>query len=808
MKKIRNGNRGSALIAVIVCMLFIGIIASIIVTMVRTNLYNSSTLMKASDNFYEGEEAIDELKNSLRNYSEQAFRKAYEKWLESYSSFDESQAVEFRKLFAKELKELIKNYIQIPGGTTPTGSILDLMYNTHVDIPKDEHGNPIPPTLVDENGVITIKNITIIQTDENGNVTTITTDLKLTADTPTMQIGTRTGISTAIADYALVADETVDFSGGSGAVIVGSIYGGGKSGEEAGIPKYNGTGILVNDTAANAIKLYSDYIISRNSFVAKRGKLEVYGKQQYPYSTSKKYANIWVKNILQGGTDSGASDLAIQGICNVADDLTIDSASSKFAMKGSGSAYYGYNTSSDATSAETNSSIVINGKNVTVDLSEAGMLWLAGKSYVSVPALWGDINPDRSTTYLQGESISYRSLQPAYLLPGECIVGINHNPMTREEYQGLLDEITAGTKDQYYIDITRGSAGNGINLELYLDTTKNAQGLYTKAFYASTVQYKESVAGDTEDELRRKQLVYLYMNFANPNRAAAFFRDYSKAYNEVVTARAAMADSSTKLVVNTTGSYVDSSTGALVLSDSKVKNTGNILWYAASESDPSKMEYRLYAANTDYTSPDVTNAMYSKQMDFRKLSTSLDLSTMSSLNKDITDLLINFPYVEDADHANKVAKIDGVDGLFEVPGTLLKRQAYVVGASGDVWITSTGIRFGSASASVTTHDINDEHIVDKDGNNTTVINAGIVIAGGDVHIEGGLEFWGTIISKGTIHFGGSNCKVLSAAGNIKKLIESNPVVWPYFSEDTDDNTVAQGDLKNLIKIEYVDWKKE
>ena len=94
-------NKGSALIAVIVCMLFIGIIASIVARTVLANIENSQIAKKSSDNFYEDEEAIDEIKSRLNIFAEEAYSAAYERWLEVFSSLTD-QTTGFQKLFAAE----------------------------------------------------------------------------------------------------------------------------------------------------------------------------------------------------------------------------------------------------------------------------------------------------------------------------------------------------------------------------------------------------------------------------------------------------------------------------------------------------------------------------------------------------------------------------------------------------------------------------------------------------------------------------------------------------------------------------------
>ena len=492
VNRFRKDNRGSAFIAVLVSVLFIGIIAAIVIFISRTNIENSRTSIASTDNFYEGEVALDELKDSLKGIAEEAIVEAYKKWLQEYTLVNAAdQTKKFNELFSESFQDKVKDYFKITGIATPEGGYKDykeLMYDVADEtLVKTGASETTPEYSIDtETGTVTISDVSVLQKDENNNTTRISTDLILSIKTPSVELGTSRGVNNNIKDYILIADGEIRLSGaGTNQTIIGDIYGGGKlEGDTNGV--YTGSGLLL-DNAKN-VMLYSDHIITRSSIRTQNGSiLNVFGKNQYGYGAwDWAYSEIWAKNLVMDG--SGSSIMKIQGSCNIADDLSIDSNNSEFKLMGDQSTYYGYNTSSNGNDAETSSSIVINGKNVNLDLTSASMLWLAGKSYVEVPSVWGykknntasigGTNIDvKSSTFMQGESISYRSLQSSYLLPGDCIVGIYHNPMTKAEF----DTIKANSKEAFdslddaaragasYIDLSKGVANNGINLEQYLD---------------------------------------------------------------------------------------------------------------------------------------------------------------------------------------------------------------------------------------------------------------------------------------------------------------------------------------------------
>ncbi|MBP5331745.1 MAG: hypothetical protein J6Y89_07835, partial [Lachnospiraceae bacterium] len=175
-------NKGSALVAVIISMLFIGIIAAIVLSLTRSNLSNSESNKNSSSNFYQGEVYMDELRSELKKLAEVAKKSAYEKWLKSYvagysemSSTD--QESKFYELFAEEFQKLIdtttisKEYDVLDADVNGTGTPL-----SSADIEIEREDGEIK-------GII-IKGISLTREDEQGDITTISTDLSLTFQIP------------------------------------------------------------------------------------------------------------------------------------------------------------------------------------------------------------------------------------------------------------------------------------------------------------------------------------------------------------------------------------------------------------------------------------------------------------------------------------------------------------------------------------------------------------------------------------------------------------------------------------------------
>lgn len=788
IKALRRDNHGAALITVLVAMLFLSIIASIVLSIVHSNLENSRTGMQSTNNFYGGEVILDKFVSSINDKAEAAMVEVYEKWLQIYSTIDSSKLeAEYFKLFDEAFREKIKNYINVgyfidDNGNgvmeatelrytgTPSGDIKDLLYG-------DNTPGFNTTSLVYDEEHHTITGISITTVDENGNTVTIETDLVMSVNLPTMEANISKG-NTNVEDYILIADGQVHFKSGK-QTIVGNIYGGGKSGVAAGLP-YSVPGILMESNGK--VRLYANRIITRTSLNTKNGTLEIAGKSYPKFGID--HATVWAQNILMDG--SQASSIQLFGQCNVADDLSIDSNSSSFTLGGTYTAdedssrtfidndseYYGYvyNTSTDPNydkDAEGSSSITINGKGVKLDLSAAQKLLLAGKDYVSVPKNWNFKNVSYSEdsslkpeTFMLGESLSCRWLQSAYLLPGECIKGIKHNPMLVSEYNHLKNG-----ESGYGVDLTLAS-NRRIALEDYLKPSDY--------YFAHYVQY-----GNSADD----RLVYLYMRFDSPAKAAKFFQGYSRDEDltKLVASRITMAGAlqiklpaATKST-NENGDQIlnkDAQNGKVVI------NTGNLLAYPGADGS----EYTLYASNTEITSNEITNVNTEKTMTYKSLYSTLDPSRMGNLNGDLVRSLINIDQI-----LAHNPDVQNIGEKFKVDQSTEERDAYMVSCQGNLTIGSGGAYTFTVGGTTTTVD------------GTKATKAGIVVVDGNVKVQ--CDYWGIIIATGDITFD-TDCTLRSTAVDLGAIIRNNTIVKPFFTENVNDHS------KGSVDLQYKDWKKE
>lgn len=794
MRKVfgKTNDSGSALIIVIIAMLFVGIIASIVVSIAMGNLDIIGTGVKASDNFYTAENVIDELKTNLKAKADEAAVESYSRWLQHYVFMDEeNRNLAFKSDFADTFIDTLNNYF---GPTAVSGGYTNLLYtykesanisiNPNTRIEKEEVKKLNTETgeekVVDYK--VVIKNISITYTDpETNHVSTITTDLEFSIDKPTLKINTSTGAYSKITEYALIADKTVANYGPSittGTVnVIGSVYGGGKT-----PTGYDGYGIDISGGSAmlrsNAVVSRSTVRVSDNATLTIKGRNSMYDGRNGKYY----YATVWANNLLLGKRlNETKSIMDLQAQCYIADDLTIDTDYSSVTLTGSDSEYYGYNTNNRTSRAETSSSIVINGENVSLDLSAAKQLWLAGKSFVSVPNdKIGTVSNNRSV-YQQGESLVYRSLQSAYLLPGECILGVLHNPITAEEYVKIKNGVTG-----YGVDIGQSQSHGGINLTRYLDS-------------ASPYTFQIVKYGDATDDY----LVYAYMNFISPDHAAEYFQDYYRNNNDLVNSKMQIFKANESNSANVGKIRINTSTlttnanGETVLSRTKVVNTGNIVTF---EQDNDEVEVKFIYSNADYFEKAIVDKQSDLSRKFSCITTSLDASSPGD-DQDLTLNIVNW------------ARVDELSETFLVEDLVRDKKDALTGTFPEIYVGIDG-----------TTDLRQAKLIRSKGNYSITSNtAGIILAEGDVTVGAGVSFWGTIIAQGNIYLGsgssvnagtricwyeGEGASRELQSESVATLLQTHSKVKPYFSFGDDDGGDPTNELSSVINIDFVNWKKE
>ena len=511
MKRLKQiciqSNKGFSLITVIIAIAFIGIMAMIILGVSAANFYMKTTDIRGKDSFYSAEKALDEIKAGLQEDVAVAMSEAYTQVLEQYSSEDASnnesldvkRQKQFKQLFVQTLEKRLKvtgsssayyNMDKIQGYVDLLQKIKEQNSDEELIIGTREGSSPVMNVVNEES--VTLKNLKVTHIDGTGHASVIETDIKLQC--PDVTFPTPTNLPDLM-NMSIVAKNGIDFVGGRAGMdstsskiqVQGNVYG--------------GTHINIGD--------YLNVEISNNEYMVSKGMVEV---GQYAALTTSSMTSLWVE-----GMNVTSSTVQLLGKTYFADDLTVkrgrDNTGSQVTISGE---YYGYGSKDAAQSSEfklrgvkyntsseadQSSSISINGKNTTLDLTKLTRMMLAGNSYVN-SKVSGSGNND---VFVTGESINVKGTQIAYLVPEVCIGkdGVLRNPLTKEQYE----QLTKNGKIEIQMDLPISSWGNKTLRELQVDPNNP----YSQVIYP---------VSDSE------AYIYLYLNFKTEQDATNFFQWY------------------------------------------------------------------------------------------------------------------------------------------------------------------------------------------------------------------------------------------------------------------------------------------
>lgn len=732
IQKLKEDHSGSSLVMVIFCMVFIGILASAILTATVSNMKMKTVDAFAKDNFYTAEMAMDELKLGLEETANNTLKQAYAEMLNRYSVTPETERskkmqVTWANLFFNALAKYDNSIIpsELEDGfydkyIVTSSNVVFSAANTRVE----KHIASADPT---DKTTVTMKDVTLTYTDLGGYETTITTDLKFAVDSAVIgnQAASHNGIY--FTDYALIAEEKIQNLTNSTATVNANVYGGG--------------GILAKQGVLN---LNSKTIVSRNS-------LEAMNKGKIVVSTSGgAISEVWVKDIVttrdsvwDPSTETPKDYLSINADCYVADDLTLDAKGGNVKINGN---YYGFNSDVNPIpsvfTSDASSSIIVNTGMSTLDLSGLNRLWIAGKNFLSVPSVYGVTSTSTASIKVaEGESLSFKGSQVAYLFPGSCIIGIGHNPMTVAEY----DNLRLGNPG-YSLDFTQYKA---FDITPYLHATVK--------YKAAPVNFVTPVGTN--------QMVYLYLNFKDPNYASDYLQKYIE--KEGIDKINKLAD--------------DMGLADVMLPDyNKIVNTGNLMRYSSS-SVPTYRE-RLDDQNNSivYSDSDVLEKEKELTASYYSLFSYLEKRNTMTYTDSLVKTIVRF----DDEYINGILKT-GITGY--PTGTIYEKSSLNTSTLSNPYILVEHQPQPPASPLVITG---------------TGTKYGIIITTRDVSISG-CDFVGMIITLGNITIGG-DCTVSSDKAAMKEVVEKNPTLYEFFKDYDVFNASIES---SVVTMSYENWYK-
>lgn len=483
--RIRKNNRGDSLILVIGCIALLSIVGIILLAKSLDNQNMKMAEAQAQTSFLGAESGSAELVTVIETVAQEVVGDAFGDMLIEYSLTESDDAIKdrYNQFFSKRVKEkltadTLENQLKTALGVTDiTG--MSVNYDTVVIEPNTDLEN------ADYTDIVRIKEVEISYSVA-GSRSKITTDICIQAQIPDVKAGFNSGISCDFLDFGLIADGDVTVSADQNVFLTGNVYAGGDL-------VTTGSGVATN--IAQAVKLLV------------KGEIKV-----------NPGAQLWVKangvtfqdgqGIWTGGITVNGGLVNTDGVnVYVVDDLSVEGTNTSVVMEGSGTKYVGFSGGkSNLANHQQSSAITINdAKNLTLDLSGMGGLYINGCSYIfEGNNKWGTTSGGVITTaagILQGESIAYKNMQGMYLYPGSCLPQ-GHNPI-------IGTDVSINPADVSLMYTFLGPEGmEYINLANYVNPTT--------PFVTRTARLD---GGATE-------ATYVYLNFQNEEKAAQFTRDY------------------------------------------------------------------------------------------------------------------------------------------------------------------------------------------------------------------------------------------------------------------------------------------
>lgn len=443
-KFVKSEREGSALVSVVIGVLFLAAIGIIILTAANQYFISVSVDHNSAKNFYEAEKILEEVKTGLLEYAGNAASDAYRDVLENYSADKGTK----REVFSRKYFSLLATKLR----PDDAGSFeLD---DDKVGVAQSAELEKLQVLATNQEAVTTTAGhdlaFVIEKDDDNGEYTFVIHNLLINYENEDMDYRSsiQTDIRLGVPDYSLEGNSTFDEmkdyisisdntltvdSTGKGVNFVGNIYTGN---EEQGILLRQGS---ESDFKSSIIVSRGDLEVRNETKASFSGEVGVEGGEEGETEPGELYLeNIHLKSDDEESTLE--TSLKINENAYIANDLNIESNNATVELGGK---YYGYSynkenaiaagDASATTSSDYSSAILVNGYKTTLNADNLNSLVLAGRAFVSREG-------ETVSDIMMGESVSVKSNQLAYLVPDEFIVstatgaGDYHNPVLKAEY--------------------------------------------------------------------------------------------------------------------------------------------------------------------------------------------------------------------------------------------------------------------------------------------------------------------------------------------------------------------------------------
>lgn len=457
LNKVKKNNKGAGLVSVLLVASIVAIFVTVVLAIVLLNVYMKKTDREGQMTFYDAESAMEEIKAGLSVEASHAAAEAYVDTLTNYTDLrDDAKTDFFNKEFLKKLNESLQegedkskySTAKLESFLKETKMVDDIGANVITKL-EDAHINETSDGLV-------LKNVIVKYVDKDDYATEIMTDIVL--EYPPIDFKNASAIDNVIT-YALVANDSFEAKKGSNSKITGNAYLGtnganisgtnitfaNNSNQEGNVISGGNINLKSNAKAyVDDVAMWADSIVQDNSyFEVKKG-------------------STYIKNDIVLGNNSRnvmAGKLIMFGNPWVAinDDMVKSPEVRTDAMQNM---------------PEYSSSILVDGANAGIDLTNLNTMVIGGSAYIdaagnksSNASRYNSANNSVSkpsgtgaSHVVTGQSMALKSDQRAYLVPATLIGagtkgdagkegrGENYengfsNPMTSKQYQKFQQEI-------------------------------------------------------------------------------------------------------------------------------------------------------------------------------------------------------------------------------------------------------------------------------------------------------------------------------------------------------------------------------
>ncbi|MCH5252315.1 MAG: hypothetical protein J1F22_05015 [Lachnospiraceae bacterium] len=749
--KLKGRKEGASMISVIIGVVFLAAIGLTILTVATRYVVTVYVDSNSTDNFYQTEGILSEVRTGLLEYAGEASKTAYDNILDNYTKSKSTM----KETFAKEYLSLIAEKLK---GTSYVWdeNKLGVFQACELDRVKKLSTIPDAVTTVSVGGVnldpgfvinfdtttgysLTLKNLLIDYTDASDYRSRIQADIVIRVPDYKFE---GDSILDAIKDYIVISDDALTVSTNSlatGTTFTGNVYTGNEE-----------TGIKV-ETQKKAT-FNSPIIISR-------GSLDIMTGANVSLSGESGAGDLWLSDINLKEQNSGSgsalsTNFSMNENAYIANDLNISDNNSIVSISGK---YYGYsyNKENDASSSEKllstySSAILVNGLNTTLKTDNLDKLILAGRTFVSR-------NKENGTSavsdIMMGESLAVKSNQIAYLLPTEYIMA-GHNPVADGENM---------TVDKAKL------LGADSDIAQYLDPDEP----YTKN-YNNVHMY-----------------TYFYLNFKDAKSANEYFRHYYEGEEQdedgdTVNHKEDLEERATTYISTTDDSGMKLSPNLFLIAGNIIHNyydaNGSSIVPDANNSDTTAQSYYDDAGN-------VNEALLKDGNKIGKEYVSRQLSLLAS--ETTTSMRLSGNDKKDPLVAERIIDFDKVK------------------AAAPVDKTESGVRIHVEPNSINNYQLDEtvaKGIYIYGGNVTVKGNfTGLLIAGGNVTVEN--DFTGLILAGGEVTtVGDRDLKAdVILTGDLLEVVKKDDVLASFFQGL---NGSAKQDPTKLSEcISYQNWVK-